>query len=125
MKLRYSLPILFLGLGLVTGCYYDNFSELYPLNGVVDTCEPKYDTTYTAYVNLVVQVNCISCHRAKNPQGNVRLDSYAQVKSQVLAGKLMESIRHESSAVSMPPNIKLRDCDITKMEAWVSKGLPE
>jgi len=125
MKKLFILAILVIGGLYVSGCYYDRFNELHPLDGYVNTCDPKLENTYTATANVIIRYNCISCHNSSQAQGGLVFESLSQVKKAVNDGSFMGAVRHESDYKSMPPNTKLRDCDIEKLQLWIDAGMPE
>jgi hypothetical protein len=53
------------------------------------------------------------------------LDNFANVSASAKTGKLLGSIKQDGSAIAMPPSYKIRDCEISKIETWISNGLPE
>lgn len=108
-----------------TGCYYDRFDEMYPLQGYVNTCDPELADTYQTVTKNIVLLNCYSCHNNKRKDGGVNLASYELVKSVVQSGKLMGAIRHENNYEPMPPNSKLKDCDISQIQDWIDAGMPQ
>ncbi len=111
----------FIGAGLlITGCYYNNEEELYPNQR---PCELT-NITYTSTVNSIFLNNgCFSCHSGPNPEGNINLQAYANVKTLVDNGKLLGAINHASGFSPMPKGgSKISTCDINRIKAWVDAG---
>lgn len=110
---------------VVSGCYYDRFDELHPLQGYVDTCDPELPDTYQAVTRNIILVNCYSCHNNSRKDGGINLATYELVKALVQNGKLMGSIRHENGYEPMPRGTKLKDCDINQIQDWIDAGMPQ
>jgi hypothetical protein len=123
---KIGLYLLFAGAAILdSSCYYDKFNELHPLDGYVETCDPNLPNTYTETIRIILLSNCISCHNSDVRNGDVVLETYSQVKEHVQKGDLMGSILHENGYQSMPPGTSLRNCDIDKIQQWITAGLPE
>lgn len=106
---------------ILSSCYRDVASELYPPDTSCDTS----NTTYATTILPVLQNNtCIGCHSTVAPSGNIILDTYSGVKSAAQSGKLYGSIAHSSGYSAMPPSgTKISDCDLNKVNAWINKGM--
>ena len=88
-------------------------------------------TENMSYMNDIVpilQANCYSCHgtnTSSGSNGNI-LEGYNNLKTRVDNGKLMGSINHSAGFVPMPyQGIKLPDCTIDKIQAWIDDGALE
>ena len=124
MKSKSSFFLIGLTLYL-TGCYYDRFNELHPLDGYVETCDDTLPDTFTAVTKNIILLNCVSCHNGSTHNGDVNLETYELVKQHVNNGKLMGSVRHDGGYQPMPPGTKLRDCDIQQRQQWLDNGMPQ
>ncbi len=82
-----------------------------------DTTNVSYSVQVTSIMN-----NCVSCHNASSPSGNIRLDNYTNVKTQVDNGKLIGSIEHKAGFSPMPQGGKLSDCNIAIINKWLTEG---
>jgi mono/diheme cytochrome c family protein len=86
------------------------------------------DTTSITYSKTIVpifQYNCYGCHSTIQPQGNLDLTQYANVKMKVDDGKLLGSITHSIGFVPMPSkDIMLNNCYITQIRKWIESGAP-
>ena len=110
-----------LGLFLLNSCYYDSEEELY---GTCNTTNITYSQNIT---NIFLNNSCMNCHG--NPTSNgapFSLVTYADVKAQVDAGRLLGAINHELGFAPMPKDApKMSQCDIDKVTAWVAAGSPQ
>ncbi len=109
--------LLFVGGLTLSGCYYDNVTDLYP-NG----CN-TIDVSYSRNIVPILDANCVTCHNDISQQGGVVLDTYENVIPYVENGKLLGSIRHDDGFEPMPlTGGKLTACQIKKFEAWIDAG---
>lgn len=104
---------------MLSGCYYDNQSEIHP-NAV------PCDTSNIAYTKVaaIMQNNCIGCHSGSQPSARISLDTYEGVKAAAVSGKLVGSIERSSGFRPMPPSGPLSPCDVTIIKSWVTDGTP-
>lgn len=125
---RYSplmwIPLLmFISILWMSGCYYDIEQDLY---GGESPCN-TIDVNFSGVVNPIIANNCLSCHNVGLANGNVRLDSYTEIKKYVDNGKLLSSIkRDEINAKAMPPvpAAPLGNCQVEQIEVWINAGAP-
>lgn len=104
----------------LSGCYYDNEEDLYLGSNTCDTT----NITYSQSVAPVFAGYCNSCHGGSSPSGNINTDSYLGVTSNI--SRIRGAINHESGYSRMPQNGgKLSTCDLTKIDIWISQGMPE
>ncbi len=86
------------------------------------------DTTNITYSKTIVpifQYNCYGCHSTTQPQGNLDLTQYANVKRKVDDGTLLGSITHSIGFVPMPSKeIMLNNCYIAQIRKWIDSGAP-
>ncbi|RMG59602.1 MAG: cytochrome c [Bacteroidetes bacterium] len=126
MSLRWSLLSLLL---MLSACYYDNEQELYPCDydpsqceGLIDPCDTE-NVGYASFVQPLLAQHCIVCHQGAAASANIRLDSYAAVKTYVDNGRLFGAMNHEPGYEAMPQGgNKLPDCDLAKLKAWIDAG---
>ena len=114
------LPLVFM---ILSGCYYDSEEALYGTpNTVCNTAVTKFSTE----IKPILQSNCLSCHSnstATANGGGIKLQDYADVKTNVVNGKLIGSIEHRSGYSVMPKGGgKLNDCNILIINTWITKG---
>lgn len=88
------------------------------------------NVTYLQTIKPIVVARCTGCHGNTNPAGGLNYNNYADLQKVALNGKLLPAIRYESATpMPQPPggnpantSLKLPDCDISKIEKWVSGG---
>jgi len=116
--------IVLLGIALLLpGCYYDVEEELYPYTGNCDTASVQYSATI---VPIIQSGGCLGCHSGSTPSGNILLETYAQVKSLALNGRLIGAISHSAGYSPMPQGgNKLSECNINRIRAWINEGAQE
>ncbi|MBE0650943.1 MAG: hypothetical protein IH595_08870 [Bacteroidales bacterium] len=104
----------------LSSCYNDNYQTLYP-SGPCDTT----GVTFSATVKPILSTNCTGCHNSNFPSGSIALDTYSSVVSAVKGGRFLGSIQQAPGYIPMPQGAgKLSDCDISRIEAWINKGMP-
>jgi hypothetical protein len=126
IKMKYfntkSLIIVCMGAFFLTGlhsCYYDIEEELYPLAGDCDVS----NVTYSGTVAPMMANTCNSCHGSNFPQGGIRTDNYADLKTIADNGRLWGAINHEAGYRPMPDNLpKMNDCNLAKIRKWLDDG---
>ena len=111
---------------LAAGCYYDNEEYLFPeTNTSCDTIQ----VTYSASVAPILQQYCLSCHsnaKAGSFGGNIKLETWANVKLRVENGSLLGAISHQGGYSPMPKGAsKLNDCPIAVIQKWITAGSPD
>jgi hypothetical protein len=86
------------------------------------------DTTtvhYAAFVKGVIQNYCLGCHNGATASKGIDLSTIAGVQTYAKNGQLVGSINGSGGLVLMPQSgIKLDNCTIAKITAWVNKGAP-
>ncbi|MEN2992680.1 MAG: hypothetical protein ABDH91_03920 [Bacteroidia bacterium] len=84
---------------------------------------PELDTlraTYTAYVERVMRIHCVSCHQGQNLMAGVALDSYTAVRQAAERGRWYEVMANGR----MPPSGKLDECTLAALRKWIEAGYP-
>ncbi|MEZ5171997.1 MAG: hypothetical protein R2850_00395 [Bacteroidia bacterium] len=124
-KLIFVTPVLLAMLAL-QGCFYDVEEELYPDSGNT-SCDTS-NVRYSLEVSQVFNARCNSCHSGVNASGNIRLDTYQDIKQYVdnTGGRLMSSILQDGNASPMPQGQpKIADCEISQIQIWINNNYPE
>jgi uncharacterized membrane protein len=80
--------------------------------------------TYSGIVAGIMQSNCVGCHSTTNASGNVDLSSYTAVKNAVANTNYLKCIQHAAGYSAMPRSYQLDNCELSKIEKWVSAGTP-
>ena len=108
---------------MLAGCYYDSEEALFGKPGT--GCNTDI-TNFSTEIKPILQSNCIVCHSnsaAASSGGGIKLQDFADVKANVLSGKLMGTIEHLSGYSPMPKGGgKLSDCNILIINTWITKG---
>lgn len=117
MLLRFIFVLLLAILPMA--CYNDKEALLYPETN----CTPPTSPSYQTDILPLLSQYCNSCHSGSFASGNVRLDSYTEVKKYADNGQLMGSINWSSGYSPMPKNgNKLSACKLGTIQAWVTAG---
>ena len=105
-----------------SSCVYHVEEELYP-PGTCDTL----NVTYSGTVAPIIEQNCFECHSNANVQLSlIPLEGYSNLIVKINDGKLVRAIRHDNNVSAMPKDRPaLEECDILKIEKWVSLGAPD
>lgn len=104
----------------VISCAYNNEEELYP----VESCDTT-NVTYSATIVPILQQNCYECHGVNAPISGIILEGHANIKVKIDQQRLIGAIRHQTGFSPMPKDRQsLPECDILKIEKWVSEGAP-
>jgi cytochrome c5 len=107
---------------LISSCYYDNASEMYP---VAQNCDST-NITYTKNMEPIFNSYCganNSCHSSGVANGGVILDNYNSAAA-IDTTTLIGCIEHSSGFVAMPPTGKMNDCGINQVKLWIRSGKP-
>lgn len=86
-------------------------------------CDPA-NFQFSTFVQPLIQAKCQGCHSGNNPQGGIKLTSYAEIKTVALNGKLYSSLTRTSNWMPKGGS-KLDDCNLQKIQAWVDAGAPQ
>ena len=104
------------------GCYYDNKETMYGAS----SCDTT-NVTYSLKIAPLINQKCIGCHSAASATAGVDLSSYNQVvkygQSKQLQGTIKQLPGYETKL--MPPGGKLDNCNISLVDIWVRKGMPQ
>ncbi|MFN5890457.1 MAG: hypothetical protein ACK448_08685 [Bacteroidota bacterium] len=105
-----------------TGCYYDNKETMYGASGCDTT-----NVTYSQKIAPLINQKCIGCHSAASATAGVDLSSYNQVvkygQTKQLQGTINQLPGYESKL--MPPGTKLDNCNLSLVDIWLRKGMPQ
>ncbi|MCO6476015.1 MAG: hypothetical protein J5I94_05300 [Phaeodactylibacter sp.] len=119
MKRIFCLSALAFSL-LFPSCYYDVEEELYP---EID-CDTQ-NVTYSGTVQPILSENCLVCHSAAVNTAGITLEGYNNLKVYVDNGRFLGAIQHRPGFSPMPQGAaQLPECDILKIEEWITSGAP-
>lgn len=119
--MKLNSGFLFAALLLMSACYNDIESVLYPETA----CPPVTTVSYANDVAPIMNQYCVSCHSGTFASGGIPLDSYTSVKKYADNGQLLGSIQWASGYSPMPKNgNKLSACRIDIIQKWISAGAP-
>jgi uncharacterized membrane protein len=105
---------------LVSGCYYDDETTLYPGSA---NCDSAVVSTFSADVLPLLNSRCNSCHAGTSPSGGIKLNTYTEVTKYVNDQSLIGTIKHASGFSPMPKNAsKMSDCQIQVIQSWIDAG---
>ena len=105
----------------MVSCVYNNEEELYP-SEMCDTTNVTYHST----IAPIIEQFCFECHDDAAVISGIPLEGYANLKAKVVDGRLVGAIRHDVGFSPMPKDRpSLPECDILKIEKWISNGAPD
>lgn len=112
----------FSGIALsLSGCYYDNEEELYPVSSVA--CSDTTNVSYSSKVSTIMNAYCVSCHSSGNPSHGIVLDTYSSVKAFADEGSLLGCITSDPNYSFMPlGGNQLSTCNIGYVRNWIKEG---
>lgn len=121
-----KLMILLAGLTVLSSCYYDNASEMYPVAGLNQKCD-TVNVTWSKNMEPLFKSGCganNSCHSTAIADGGVILDNYASAIT-VDEAKLIGCSEQASGFLPMPPVGRISDCGINQIKLWIQNGKPQ
>ena len=118
--IKYISGILLTGSLLLSGCYYDVETELYP----AQTCDNP-DVAYATRIEPIINANCYGCHAGSAELGgNIMLEGYTNLAN-VDGARLYGAVSHTSLFPMPKGGTKLPDCDIAAIKKWIDTGKPQ
>lgn len=104
---------------LITGCYYDNESLLYPGSNTIN-CN-GVSAKFSVDVKPILQAKCTlsGCHNAASGAGGTILETYSQVAA--------KAARIDARCVvqkNMPPTVPLSTTETATLKCWIDSGTP-
>ncbi|MEM6344020.1 MAG: hypothetical protein AAF927_09070 [Bacteroidota bacterium] len=117
--MKYLAILIPIVLWALSGCYYDNEEDLYPVAPDCDSLNVSYATTIVP----LLQQHCTGCHSGGSPSGGVALVEHADVQVWAQNGALYGSMAHIDGFSPMPSStLRLPDCDLGQVKNWVEAG---
>lgn len=93
-------------------------------NACTNTIAGACSTTNMSFSKDVLPIftsSCNGCHNAVAPSAGINLTTYSGVLS--VSSRIIGSITHAAGYAPMPTaTIKLTDCEISKISAWINQG---
>ena len=114
----YSLMIAVFAFSLISSC-----TEGFIPEDVTTNPPTGGPITYETHISTAMTSNCISCHGGSNPQGNLLLETYNQVRNSAENGILIQRINDVANP--MPPAGLMPASTRTLLEEWVQNGYLE
>ncbi len=116
--MKKNASILFAAI-LASACTYNTEEDLYPTND----CNTLEMSLATDIIPILDNYSCNSCHSSTSNAGGVDLEGYTNLKIWIDNERLLGSIKQDGSASPMPKAAaKMAQCDIDKVEAWITQG---
>lgn len=121
MNIKLIKPLFgFIIISVMTSCtkaYISENTEPIPINTTNDTI------TYDSHINNVISSSCIGCHSGTNPQGNLLLENYSQVRISAETGTLIQRINDASNP--MPTSGLMPAQTRAIFDSWENNGFLE
>lgn len=112
------LPLLFIF--LLASCTNSSPDDLIDNQPITDP------VTYDAHIANIMQSQCVSCHNANFPSGNLSLENYQEVRASTENGSLIDRItRTAGDPLIMPQNGQLPSSSIDLIIQWQTDGYLE
>ena len=113
---------------LFTFCKHTPVSDLAPPPPPPADCD-TISVAYTTTIKPIIEGNCYrSCHNGSQSTSGFLLETYDQVKNEVLVGHLMERIEQGPGSIYHPMPYdtgKLTDCQIAQFQKWIDLNFPQ
>jgi hypothetical protein len=109
--------VLVLGLCVLTGCYYDNEEELYPVTSTTSGQNDTIPVTYAGDIAPMIAANCATsgCHVANAQVPD--LSDYAKLSANITRVKV-----RAIDLKTMPASGPLSSANIEKLRKWIDAG---
>jgi hypothetical protein len=105
--------------GYLSSCSKESADNL---EGASATCDTT-NVSYSQQVVPILQDNCYSCHSGTTPPTGISLDSYANLKTFVSNGFLVDAVTQNGIVTPMPYGLpELPSCEVNTIVAWVNQG---
>jgi hypothetical protein len=122
------IPITLFSVIMLTACYNDNEADLYGTTPTA-TCDLTTAVKFSTVVAPLMTTKCASsgCHSTTSKAAGINLGSYDAIKAYITSSKVtfLGSINRTSGYSSMPKgDAKMADCDIKKVESWITAAMP-
>ena len=103
---------------LFQNCEYDKEAFI-----SVSDCSDTANISFAGRIEPLLRTSCFSCHGNGANEGDVSLETYDNVKTLALSGRLLGAISHSAGFAAMPEGAdKLDDCSIEAVRIWIEEG---
>jgi hypothetical protein len=124
-----ALIIFLFSMGMLTACYNDSEEELYGSTPTTTTCDLTTAVKFSTVVSPIMSAKCATsgCHSTTSKAAGINLGNYDAIKAYITSSKIvfLGSIKRTSGYSIMPKgDSKLPDCDISKIESWITAAMP-
>ncbi len=93
-------------------------------NLTCDECD-TVNISYQLHIKPIFDKSCAVCHSGATPAGGLLLTNYMNRREAVIFSQVIPRINHRNGLPVMPPSgIKLDDCKLQQIDAWVKAGYP-
>jgi hypothetical protein len=111
---------------IFAACSYHKADVAYPRATTCDTTIVRYSVEVVSILNN----NCKDCHFGNSAISGINLFNWQTIHTYATDGKhtygtLLSAVLHQGGAPKMPlrnPPVKISQCDIDKLTAWVNRG---
>jgi hypothetical protein len=119
MKTVFATIAIIIGtLVLFQNCEYDKEALI-----SVSNCSDTANISFAERIEPLLRTSCFSCHGNGANEGDVSLETYDNVKTLALNGRLLGAISHSAGFAAMPEGAeKLGDCSIEAVRVWIEQG---
>jgi cytochrome c5 len=121
--MKNTLFVLLFFAAALSGCYFDNYKELYPKDSLTNSCDTD-SVTYSKQVSYVFNTYCVGCHSSSVANDGVELDTYSSAMSAAQNYPLVACITNQNNNL-MPPTGSLDACSIREVELWIQNNYPQ
>jgi hypothetical protein len=106
---------------LFSSCAYHNEEEYFSDYSCDTSAIVYHDLTY------IFSDICANCHNSTfTYREEIRMDTYSLVVESISTGLVWQAINHQDGVTPMPyQREKLSDCDLLKINSWISNDMPE
>lgn len=91
-----------------------------------EECAAPCDTVgkigFSSHVKSIIDLSCVSCHGATNPNGGIKLLTESDVQAAAESGKLLNAVKRVNATKAMPPTYALNSCEVKQIELWIAQG---
>ncbi|OYU94932.1 MAG: hypothetical protein CFE21_14735 [Bacteroidetes bacterium B1(2017)] len=95
----------------LTDCYNSN----------CDTANVKY----TTHIAPIMSMYCRGCHNATDANGNIKLHTYAEVKTNTQSGLVLCTAKGRGCKFMPKGGIHIGTCNVRKIQLWLDAGCPQ